>query len=307
MWTVKAARTALERQVWESVQIDRLSLKGDTCLNLKTERGSTNTPSLENKARPSATHSQQQKDQGMRGGRKRGEYEENRGGNQQQPPPAKRRNMDQGEEPGIGEALETSGQGPEDREKPETEAPMTETGASTPVSVKVRRLEMINKPQEQTGGKSGPLGSPGGPKRLIQPTLGTFMWKRSGLEGSLRQQKEEKPSTFLSLGTGGRDLKAQPNTGTKGRIGEKRKGGRIWGPSSGLGPMDKYLERENRTLSSKDVTSGALGNRLRQQGVTKEGGSKDRTPLEREGEDKKVEEQKPDLGKERGSRSQRPQ
>ena len=171
MWTVKAARTALERQVWESVQIDRLSLKGDTCLNLKTEWGSTNTPSLENKARPSATHSQQQKDQGKRGGKKRGEYEDDRGGNQQQPPPAKRRNMDQGEEPGTGGALETSEQGLENREKPETEAPRTETGASTPVSVKVKRIEMKTKPQEQAGGKSGPLGSPAGPKRLILSTL----------------------------------------------------------------------------------------------------------------------------------------
>ena len=109
------------------------------------------------------------------------------------------------------------------------------------------------------------------------------------------------------MGTGGRDLKAQPNIGTKGRIGDKRKGGRIWGPSSGLGPMDKYLERENWTFSSKNATSGALGNILRQQGETREGRTKDRTPLEKDCEEKKEEEQEPGLGKERGSRSQLPQ
>ena len=37
MRTVKVARTALERQVWESVHIDRLSDQGEACLNLKCE------------------------------------------------------------------------------------------------------------------------------------------------------------------------------------------------------------------------------------------------------------------------------
>ena len=133
------------------------------------------------------------------------------------------------------------------------------------------------------------------------------MGKRSGLEGSLRQQKEEKPSTSLSLGTGGRDLKAQPNTGTKGRIGDKRKGGRIWGPSSGLGPMDQYLERENRTLSSEDATTRTLRGSLRQQQETRERITKDRTSLEEDREEKKEEKIEPDTRKERGSRDQLPQ
>ena len=76
MHTVKAARTALERQVWESVQIHRILTRGDTCLNLKTEWGSSNTPLLENKARPSATHSQPKSEGQGQGGRKRGEYKE---------------------------------------------------------------------------------------------------------------------------------------------------------------------------------------------------------------------------------------
>ena len=239
----------------------------------------------------------------MRGGKKRGEYEE------QQPPPAKRRNVDQGQEEDTEEVEEASGQDLETREKNETETPRTETGASTPVSVKVKRLELKLKPQEQAGGRSGPLGSPGGPKRpktLIQPTLGTFMGKRSGLEGSLRQQEEETPSNSLSLGTGGRDLKAQPNKGTKGRIGDKRKGGRIWGPSSGPGPMDQYLRKENRTLPSEDATTGALGRSLRQKQETEDREIKDRTSLEEDWGEKKEEKIEPSTGKERGSRDQLP-
>ena len=44
MRVVGAARTALERQVWESVHIDRLSLTPEACLNLNSEWGLSQTP-----------------------------------------------------------------------------------------------------------------------------------------------------------------------------------------------------------------------------------------------------------------------
>ena len=141
---------------------------------------------------------------------------------------------------------------------------------------------------------------------MIQPTLRPYLEKRSGLVGSLRQQEEETPSNSSSLGTGGRDLKAQPNKGTKGRIGDKRKGGRIWGPSSGPGPMDQYLERENRTLPSKDATTRTLGRSQRQQQETGERETKDRTSLEEDWGEKKEEKIEPSTRKERGSRDQLP-
>ena len=47
---IKASRSALEKKVWESVFIDRLSSQGDICLNLKSEWGLSKGPSLENKA-----------------------------------------------------------------------------------------------------------------------------------------------------------------------------------------------------------------------------------------------------------------
>ena len=51
MRVMKSARTALERQVWESVCIDRLSGKEEGCLNLKSEWGLSQAPSLQNKTK----------------------------------------------------------------------------------------------------------------------------------------------------------------------------------------------------------------------------------------------------------------
>ena len=43
-------RTALERQIWESVAIDRMSSRSpEGCLNLKSEWGQSRTPALMNK------------------------------------------------------------------------------------------------------------------------------------------------------------------------------------------------------------------------------------------------------------------
>ena len=50
--TVREANTALERQVWESVIIDRLSGSLEMCQNLKSEWGMSRKPSLQAKGRP---------------------------------------------------------------------------------------------------------------------------------------------------------------------------------------------------------------------------------------------------------------
>ena len=42
-------KTAMARQIWESVQIDKLSRDRDSCLNLKSEWGMSQTPGLQNK------------------------------------------------------------------------------------------------------------------------------------------------------------------------------------------------------------------------------------------------------------------
>ena len=51
MRTLKECRTALERQAWESVMIDRLTKNPEQCLNLKNEWGLSKKPALETKAR----------------------------------------------------------------------------------------------------------------------------------------------------------------------------------------------------------------------------------------------------------------
>ena len=55
MRMVREANTALERQVWESVMIDRLSDSLEMCLNLKSEWGMSRKPSLQAKGRPPNT------------------------------------------------------------------------------------------------------------------------------------------------------------------------------------------------------------------------------------------------------------
>ena len=49
MRTLVETRTALERQSWESVMIDRLSRDPKQCLNLKNEWSMSMKPALENK------------------------------------------------------------------------------------------------------------------------------------------------------------------------------------------------------------------------------------------------------------------
>ena len=62
MRTLTLPRTALERQIWESVWIDRLSTKPEACLNLKSEWGQSQTPHL--MARPNKPGKRPPKDEG---------------------------------------------------------------------------------------------------------------------------------------------------------------------------------------------------------------------------------------------------
>ena len=49
--TLVETRTALERQAWESVMIDRLARNPHQCLNLKNEWCLSRKPALENKSK----------------------------------------------------------------------------------------------------------------------------------------------------------------------------------------------------------------------------------------------------------------
>ena len=51
MRTLKETRTALERQAWESVMIDRLARSPQQCLNLKNEWSLSRKPALENRGK----------------------------------------------------------------------------------------------------------------------------------------------------------------------------------------------------------------------------------------------------------------
>ena len=49
MRVIATPQTAMARQVWESVQIDKLSRDKNACLNLKSEWGMSRTPGLQNR------------------------------------------------------------------------------------------------------------------------------------------------------------------------------------------------------------------------------------------------------------------
>lgn len=69
MQTIHLPRTALERQVWEAVMIDRLSTKPQQCLNLKTEWGQSKMHTLQTQARPKPREKQAQGNKAKREGR----------------------------------------------------------------------------------------------------------------------------------------------------------------------------------------------------------------------------------------------
>ena len=128
MRVVATANTALERQTWESVRIDTLARDNmEGCLNLKTEWGLSKNPSLVAKLRPNV--------QEMPGPQsKRSQWE----GRQQEtlPEPAGKRKRTESPKRPENPATETATEQEKGARKPELE-----TGARTPVGVKVRRIQ----------------------------------------------------------------------------------------------------------------------------------------------------------------------
>ena len=123
MRVVTQTETALQRQVWESVQIDAMSSKDPKgCLNLKNEWGHSKNPSLEAKVRTAKVQPPESK--GKRGKETRIGEE-----NSMRDPRTKRRRSKSPVPRNTGP--------PEGTEARQT----TASGANTPVSVKVKRLE----------------------------------------------------------------------------------------------------------------------------------------------------------------------
>ena len=173
MRVIKQTETATERQVWESVVIDSLAGKDPKgCLNLKNEWGHSKNPSLETKTwRPRNKPSEP-----SRG--KRVKKTEN-----WEPKP---------EEPERSEAKRVRTRSPErgarssetgapERERETAEATATASGASTPVLTKVRRIQA--RIDKETQSKKVPSKTT---RKMIQPTLVSFMDIRSGLKGQER-------------------------------------------------------------------------------------------------------------------------
>ena len=145
--------------------------------------------------------------------------------------------------------------------------------------VNIRRYEekskeaaASKKPQQHPGGKGSPLGSPCGPAKYKQPTLGSFFELRSGLEGSLRQAGDYRTPGAPAKGTGGRDLSARAKEATKGRVGEgARRGGRICGAKCVPGPMDAFVERKTVPQDLREATLTEHRKRQRKKSLDKEG------------------------------------
>ena len=133
----------------------------------------------------------------------------------------------------------------------DTASPL-ETGARTPVSVKVRRIEERSRTHSDVGGGS----------KFKQPTLSSVWRRRSGLQGS--------PGLAVDIGTSesdntagvraGRDPQTKPDTGARGRKG-KRRGGRILRNTVSSGPMDRFLTRR---ASHPDVSESAVSTGVRE-------------------------------------------
>ena len=157
--------------------IDRLARNPHQCLNLKNEWCLSRKPALENKTKSKAL--------GPAGKEERSEHEETKW----------KRGRQQGDREGSGEGDGEAGQEDQQRpekrrnrrEEPERDIPaevkenITSTGASTPVSVKIKRIERGNKKD------SGPTGN------KYQPTLKSFMDLKCGLEGGRGKTGLQEP------------------------------------------------------------------------------------------------------------------
>lgn len=73
--------------------------------------------------------------------------------------------------------------------------------------------------------------------------------------GSQSKAEESEPPSATAKAPVGRDLAAKPTKGNRGRFGATGRGGRICGPSTGPGTMEKYLEREKVFRSTRGASS----------------------------------------------------
>ena len=194
--------------------IDRLSDSLEMCLNLKSEWGLSRKPSLQAKGRPPSTKTKEggsrEEDRTNYKKRKRGRGN----GREIQTPRDTEREGDCTPRGREREEDQRPSKRTDRREEPEPELIIqttseTETGASTPVSVKIKRLESKSKECEVREAS----------RRTIQPTLRSFMDLKSGLEGSLKRTGSN-PENQSQIG---RDLWSGPR-GTPGIVGEAWKG-----------------------------------------------------------------------------------
>ena len=132
-------RTALERQVWESVNIDRLSLNPEACLNLKSEWGLLQTLFLQPKPNKPGKRAEEDKAQGKRSARDIRKEE-----SQEMKPPGKRlrREAKEGKET---EQQETEQISVAEEEFPEGEGARKQVfedcKPNTPIREKIRRFQ----------------------------------------------------------------------------------------------------------------------------------------------------------------------
>ena len=125
------------------------------------------------------------------------------------------------------------------------------------------------------------------------------MVKRCGLVGSQRKAEGSEPSGPAKE-PAGRDLVSKPIKGTRGRLGATGRRGRICGPSTGSGPLEKYLERgkmSNDTLRTN--TTAAL--RRGQEGKAMTGREEDFHSVAQGGRETKLEPSKEEEGRDPGS------
>ena len=125
------------------------------------------------------------------------------------------------------------------------------TGASTPVSVKIKRMEqrMMMKSQEQ---KQGNMKK----KSQIQPTLKSFLDKRSGLLGPEEMPSHEGKGRGNQMAVG-RDLPPGPQEGNPKEIGGYR-GEKGAGKEEGNRPgnSDSGKERQRLDRNPENTSPG---------------------------------------------------
>ena len=201
-----------ERQIWESVAIDRLSSHSpNTCLNLKSEWGHSRTPALVNKDNNKVRKRPELEKKGRRVRDKEPdpdneELEEGREGRRKR----FKQDDEAGEEKEYQEGKEASQSGAE------------EGRPSTPVVTKIERWNKRIREEIERGeaGVRTPRSRPGkrerpkGKEKMMQPTLSSFLSLRSGFKGSGgKRARQVSPSHESHQDVTGQGPPTGPNTG----------------------------------------------------------------------------------------------